>query len=83
VTSIGGVNGALSLDGILSVSGATITTNQRLAKAGNYTATSSDCGKTFALGGNGLFTLTINAVGTAPNNYSVDPGQTGLSDRSE
>ncbi len=43
----------------------------RLAETANYTLTNGDKGKTIALGGNALFTLTVNAASGYDSNFSV------------
>lgn len=59
-----------------SFSGATITDsnvldNTSLSKSANYTVANSDKGKTFALSGNVLFTLSFNATSSYDANFAV------------
>jgi hypothetical protein len=60
--------------GFSSISAAGVDTNAATTKTANYTAANIDCGAPIFLGGNALFTLTINAA-----NHSLSGPEAGVS----
>jgi hypothetical protein len=66
-----GASAASAATSLATLLGSLVLSFTRLAKTGAYTLLNGDKGKTIALGGNALFTLTINAASGYDANYAA------------